>query len=368
MSGAYFFSRPKILKRRPVPYYDVMPVEEKSVLDGSGLKVMKVGKWLGSGYWRHWVFAMPAMWAIFAISVIMLTLPIIPGEVLAWDSVCGTSSMPLRPGDSSFPEEIAALSERLMELGYQVPEMAVPPTSYDQALADVVRRFQADHGLVPDGIVGEATWQALAGEGQWIVVSTPGAAPKGKLSILVDADRLRLTLYADGVPYKSYPIAVGRPKDDLLSPVGEWKIINKGVNWGGGFGTRWMGLNVPWGIYGIHGTNKPYSIGTRASHGCIRMYNHHVEELYSWVPIGTPVTIVGPAPKISYTRTIKMGMSGRDVVYVQMKLDGAGFEVHGADGRFGPKSAAAVEALQKVYGLPVDGTVYDDVYYILGLK
>ena len=48
------------------------------------------------------------------------------------------------------------------------------------------------------------------------------------------------------------------------------------MNWGGGFGTRWLGLNVPWGIYGIHGTNQPWSIGTQASAGCIRMFNRHV--------------------------------------------------------------------------------------------
>ena len=46
-----------------------------------------------------------------------------------------------------------------------------------------------------------------------------------------------------------------------------------------------MGLNNPG--YGIHGTNNPSSIGTAASLGCIRMHNHHVEELFPLVSIST---------------------------------------------------------------------------------
>lgn len=54
----------------------------------------------------------------------------------------------------------------------------------------------------------------------------------------------------------------------------------------------WMGLNVPWGQFGIHGTLDPYSVGWSSSHGCIRMNNNEVVELYKIVPIGTKVTIV----------------------------------------------------------------------------
>ncbi len=43
---------------------------------------------------------------------------------------------------------------------------------------------------------------------------------------------------------------------------------------------RWIGLNVPWGVSGIHGTNMPGTIGSEASHGCIRMLDKDVEEHY----------------------------------------------------------------------------------------
>jgi lipoprotein-anchoring transpeptidase ErfK/SrfK len=54
-------------------------------------------------------------------------------------------------------------------------------------------------------------------------------------------------------------------------------------------GTRWLGLSIKG--FGIHGTNAPGSIGRKASHGCIRMRNHDVEELFTLVRIGDIVEI-----------------------------------------------------------------------------
>ena len=51
---------------------------------------------------------------------------------------------------------------------------------------------------------------------------------------------------------------------------------------------RWMGIV---GGVGIHGTGAPGSIGSRASHGCIRMTVPDVIDLYPRVPVGTPVLI-----------------------------------------------------------------------------
>ncbi|MDP4181706.1 MAG: L,D-transpeptidase [Bacillota bacterium] len=50
-------------------------------------------------------------------------------------------------------------------------------------------------------------------------------------------------------------------------------------------------ITIPWGIYGIHGTDKPWSISQAVSHGCVRMYSRDAEDLYNIVPIGTPVYI-----------------------------------------------------------------------------
>ncbi len=51
-------------------------------------------------------------------------------------------------------------------------------------------------------------------------------------------------------------------------------------------------------MYAIHGTNKPWGVGMRVSHGCIRLYNEHIEELFNAVPVGTPVAIVNQPYKV----------------------------------------------------------------------
>lgn len=96
-----------------------------------------------------------------------------------------------------------------------------------------------------------------------------------------------LTLYRNEIFFKAYPVATGKPTTP--TPIGTFTIVNKQVNPGGPFGSRWMGLSKP--HYGIHGTNKPSSIGTAASNGCMRMYANDVEDLFNFVSVGTVVKI-----------------------------------------------------------------------------
>ena len=88
-----------------------------------------------------------------------------------------------------------------------------------------------------------------------------------------------------------------------------------------------MGLNVPWGKFGIHGTLDPYSVGWASSHGCIRMNNDDVAELYKIVPIGTKVIIRnGPYGDFGAGfRDLKSGMYGSDVMQIQKKLKELGY-------------------------------------------
>lgn len=88
----------------------------------------------------------------------------------------------------------------------------------------------------------------------------------------------------------NYPVAVGKPSTP--TPNGNYQVVNKSVNPGGVLGTRWLGLSIPNGPYGIHGTNNPSSIGQAISLGCIRMHNSDIETIFPEVNIGTPVTIV----------------------------------------------------------------------------
>jgi hypothetical protein len=182
-------------------------------------------------------------------------------------------------------------------------------------------------------------------------------------TIIIDVHRRQLLLFNDTRLHGSYPVCVGKSKTP--TPVGNWQISRKALNWGDGFGTRWIGLNIPWGIYGIHGTNKPGSIGRYESGGCIRMFNWDVETVYPLVRPGTPVIIVGDVLR---GRTIRQGDNGSDVLEVQRILNRLGFYEGPVDGRFQAKTIAAVREFRKAHGLPLlDDAVDDDVYRLLGL-
>ncbi|MBW7457466.1 L,D-transpeptidase [Paenibacillus sepulcri] len=104
--------------------------------------------------------------------------------------------------------------------------------------------------------------------------SLPIVNEQGIYSIEVFPLKHQLVVSMQGQKFRTYSVAVGNPTTP--TPVGEYQVMYKGKNWGASYGPRWLGLNVPWGYYGIHGTNKPYSIGQHQSHGCIRMHNRDV--------------------------------------------------------------------------------------------
>lgn len=181
--------------------------------------------------------------------------------------------------------------------------------------------------------------------------------------IRIDTAHPVLRLYQSGKLLRTYPVALGKVQTE--TPIGSWRIVDKQRDWGRGFGTRWLGLNVPWGTYGIHGTNRPTSIGQYASSGCIRMHNADVEALYEMVPIGTPVEVLGnPLRRL---RKLEFGHIGADVRLVQQALARKGF-YHGAcAGRFDSATLAAVLHFQLALKLTVDGMVTVGDYRALGL-
>jgi len=127
--------------------------------------------------------------------------------------------------------------------------------------------------------------------------------------VTISKGSFRLRLFKRLKFVKSYGVAIGQPA--YPTPSGLFSIANKAVNppwtapdspWAGAYRNetvaggsaenplkaRWMGIVN--GV-GIHGTGEPGSIGSRASHGCIRMTVPDVIDLYPRVPLGTPVLI-----------------------------------------------------------------------------
>ncbi len=190
--------------------------------------------------------------------------------------------------------------------------------------------------------------------------------PTGRIDIVVDTVDRTLTVFSDGKAYQKFPVAVG--KSSTPSPPGQWQVVSKGA-WSGGFGTRWLGLNTPWGKYGIHGTNKPWQIGGLVSAGCIRMLNHDVELIFDWIPIGTQVVITGNSfgPLRNPRREIGSGERGPDVLAVQKRLKILGFDPGAQDGMYEQATIDAVKEFQKAHSMRVTGIVTDEVYDALGL-
>ena len=117
----------------------------------------------------------------------------------------------------------------------------------------------------------------------------------------------KVTLYHYNKVIKSYPVAVG--KAGWETPRGNFKVIDmqEKPDWinpltgeaifGGDpenpLGNYWIGFwtnGTNW--IGLHGTTSPNSIGQAASHGCVRMYNKDIAELFAKVSPGTPVKVV----------------------------------------------------------------------------
>ncbi len=154
-------------------------------------------------------------------------------------------------------------------------------------MEEQVRRMAAVTGVMLL-VAAEALAQEKSGRpARRIVVSIP--------------DRKLAVLEEDKV-VKVYATAVGAPVSP--SPRGEFTIVNRLADptWytkgrtvppgkSNPLGTRWMGLSVKG--YGIHGTNAPGSIGRNVSHGCIRMRNRDVEELFELMAVGDSVELFG---------------------------------------------------------------------------
>jgi len=132
----------------------------------------------------------------------------------------------------------------------------------------------------------------------------------GKFTMTCSKSRHDLVIFMNGDFFKRYMVGTGRFGK---TPVGTfvirekikeppwWRPDGSVVPFGNKdeniLGTRWFSLRATGETedvrgYGIHGTWSPESVGTASSAGCLRMKNDEVEELFVYIPVGTPVTIV----------------------------------------------------------------------------
>jgi L,D-transpeptidase ErfK/SrfK len=160
----------------------------------------------------------------------------------------------------------------------------------------------------------------LPGEGTVIALPTMHILPAAeRRGIVINLAEMRLYWFPPGRQAVTMPIGIG--SQGWTSPRGRTTIVRKRVNptWvpppsiraedpelpttvppglDNPLGTR--ALYLGWPKVVLHGTNRPYGVGRRASHGCFRLSNAHVERLYREVPVGTAVHVVDQPVKLGW--------------------------------------------------------------------
>jgi L,D-transpeptidase ErfK/SrfK len=189
----------------------------------------------------------------------------------------------------------------------------------EDTLPDFARRYGLGHDEIVSANPDVDPW--LPGAGTRVVLPTRFVLPDApREGIVLNLPALRLFYYpevAEGAPQVviTHPIGIGR--EGWRTPLGQMRIIEKKKDptWRPPASIRRehakkgdplpavvkAGPDNPLGAYAmrlsrpsylLHGTNKPYGVGMRVSHGCVRLYPEDIERLFAQVPKGTNVRII----------------------------------------------------------------------------
>lgn len=267
-----------------------------------------------------------------------------------------------------------------------IGQVKVVYATKEDTLIDIARRYSLGYDEIVHANPGVDRW--APGEGNPIVLPTRHILPDApREGVVLNIAEMRLYYYpktgADGQQVvHTYPVSIGRM--DWKTPMGLTKVVAKDVDppWrppatikaehaaegdilpdvvpGGPdnpLGRYAMRLGVPG--YLIHGTNKPYGIGMRVTHGCVRMYPEDIERLFSMVPVGTPVRLIDQPVKVGRLNGMLMVESHEpleeDNLPIKITLEQARQAVIAKIGPDMPgvDQAALEVAVEQVSGIPV---------------
>jgi L,D-transpeptidase ErfK/SrfK len=195
----------------------------------------------------------------------------------------------------------------------------VTETSKEDTLPDIARRFDLGYEEMARANPGVDPW--LPGVGRKVVVPTRFILPNApRDGVIINLAAMRLFYFpkrkqGEKQIVYTHPIGVGRV--GWNTPEGTTKIVSreKDPTWRPSANVRKehaenddpvpavvgpgpdnplgkFKFNLGWPSYLIHGTNKPYGVGLRSSHGCIRLYPEDIAVMFEAIPIGTPVHVV----------------------------------------------------------------------------
>jgi L,D-transpeptidase ErfK/SrfK len=195
----------------------------------------------------------------------------------------------------------------------------VTRTTAEDTLSDIARRFNIGYEEIVRANPGVDPW--LPGADREIILPTQFILPDApREGLVINLPALRVYYFPkrkEGEPQRviTHPIGIG--KVGWSTPEGSTKVVSKRKNpiWTPPASVRKehkengdplparvpagpdnplgaFAMNLGWQSYLIHGTNKPYGVGMRSSHGCLRFYPEDIALLYDQIPVGTPVHVV----------------------------------------------------------------------------
>lgn len=221
------------------------------------------------------------------------------------------------------PQALAKASAALSEpdgviYPAKIGDMRYYTAKAEDTLIDLAREFKLGFTELAAANPGIDPW--IPGEGTRILLPTghllPDAPRRGLVLNLID-QRLYYFRARDGI-VESFPIGTGRDAWD--TPLGATRVVRKKRNpyWHVPKSIRAEDPTLPkvvppgpdnplgkfamylgWPGYLVHGTNNPWGVGRRVSHGCIRLYPEDIRSLFPRIPVGTPVTVVSQEIKIA---------------------------------------------------------------------
>lgn len=208
-----------------------------------------------------------------------------------------------------------------------VGELRTVVVQPDETLLDIGRRHGVGYEEMKRANPTIDMW--VPEPGTKVVVPTRHILPSvPREGIVLNVAEMRIYYFPpakDGQPrtVETYPVSIGRM--DWRTPIGETKVVakQKNPNWyppqsvkieakkegrevpevvpagpDNPLGTRVLRLGIP--AYLIHGTNNPWGIGMRVTHGCVRMYPEDIESLFERVPVDTKVRIINEPVKAGW--------------------------------------------------------------------
>ncbi|KFI23515.1 peptigoglycan-binding protein LysM [Nitrosococcus oceani] len=195
----------------------------------------------------------------------------------------------------------------------------VVPAKASETLLDIARRYDVGYSEIKAANPNVDLW--LPKEGSLVVVPTRYILPQApRKGVVINLAEMRLYYFPESPTAQpsavvTHPIGIGR--EGWSTPLGRTSVISKKKNptWvppesiraehaadgnplpkivppgpDNPLGKFAMRLGMPG--YLIHGTNRPWGVGMRVSHGCIRLYPEDILSLFNQVKVGTPVNIV----------------------------------------------------------------------------